>query len=428
MKHKTYQLKFSNGLRGLLVGAPRLHPVYISLVSKGGFYACPGNKQEIAHLMEHMIFQGNKKLPERNQLRRTIQKDGAYMGASTNEEDVVYRAQCSVVEWQKILKLWLQALSGPLFRQQDIEIDKKIVKEELLGYYEQNQYLLKRAMQTAQHNYNFTLEDRLQTINNINIKDIRQFHQRTHSTSNLHFVITANQWHVTKHRLRRIFKNAKLPTKPKKPVADFDYLFQKQNQAIIVKRPQQDGIFFRLEFVQTARPDLSARATFLIIQRILTYPGGRINSRARDQGLTYTTKLRDFPTTGSYSLIFEGRTQAANAESIFEIIVSELKKLLNGKIDDQEIEEAQNQIVGAHNRDEITGLKLHEHYKTHYSPVSDSVEEYGEIFEEVADMSTSEFKTNLKKFFSKRSWYLGLLGKDAEDLKGRLYKQCQRLF
>ena len=94
---------------------------------------------------------------------------------------MVYVADCADFEWERIFDLQRVAICQPRFNAEELEAEKGNVKSELTGYLNNHNRVLWPKIQQNLGEDVYTFWQRLQTIQNVTLEDIREHHKRTHT-------------------------------------------------------------------------------------------------------------------------------------------------------------------------------------------------------------------------------------------------------
>ncbi|MHC4722063.1 MAG: M16 family metallopeptidase, partial [Planctomycetota bacterium] len=103
-----------------------------------GFFIRSGSRDEtgevsgVSHFLEHMMFKGTDKLGAL-EVNETFDRLGAKYNAFTSEENTVYYAAVLPEYLGEVTDLWAQ-LMRPSLRQEDFDIEKNVIKEEIAMY------------------------------------------------------------------------------------------------------------------------------------------------------------------------------------------------------------------------------------------------------------------------------------------------------
>ncbi len=103
-----------------------------------GFFVRTGSRDEtdavsgVSHFLEHMMFKGTDKLTAMD-VNEAFDRTGAKFNASTSEENTVYYAAILPEYAEEITQLWAQ-LMRPSLRDEDFDLEKNVIKEEIAMY------------------------------------------------------------------------------------------------------------------------------------------------------------------------------------------------------------------------------------------------------------------------------------------------------
>jgi len=103
-----------------------------------GFFVKTGSRDEkseisgVSHFLEHMLFKGTEKL-NTFQVNEAFDRTGALHNAFTGEENTVYYAAVLPEYLVEVTKLLIE-LMGPALREEDFNIEKNVIKEEIAMY------------------------------------------------------------------------------------------------------------------------------------------------------------------------------------------------------------------------------------------------------------------------------------------------------
>ena len=106
-----------------------------------GFFVRTGSRDEteqingVSHFLEHMLFKGTGRLSAL-QVNEAFDRTGAQFNAFTSEENTVYYAAVLPEYLAEVTKLWTE-LMRPALRDEDFDIEKNVIKEEIAMYKDQ---------------------------------------------------------------------------------------------------------------------------------------------------------------------------------------------------------------------------------------------------------------------------------------------------
>ena len=103
-----------------------------------GFFVKTGSRDEskqingVSHFLEHMLFKGTEKL-NAFEVNEAFDRTGAQFNAGTGEENTVFYAAVLPEYLLEVTELWTE-LMRPALRDEDFNIEKDVIKEEIAMY------------------------------------------------------------------------------------------------------------------------------------------------------------------------------------------------------------------------------------------------------------------------------------------------------
>ena len=373
MKHSIEEIKLRNGAKGLLVDVPGASVMNMKVQFRAGLrFAKKPELHEIAHVVEHLSFGANSKYKDEQAYEAEFTRNGAYHNAWTSDFDVCYETECADFEWDRIMDLKRIAITSPRFNEDELKSEKGNVRSELTSYMNDYTRLLWPRLQKAIGENVPNLRERLATVPNIELKDIREHYRRTHTAANMRFVITGQ----VKSRKRQIIKM--LEDWDLKPGERFEVPSDElhTSEPVLIRRKDANNLTFGFCFVIPRRLSVGEIRTLDCLNHILT---GTMNSRifgkARKRGLVYSICSSTSNFARNCSWDFEGEVTEDAAADLFELIQKELTKVLAGDIKPEEIEAAKSYALGRYQMGAQTVGQISDYYSEGYF-LSDDIEDY----------------------------------------------------
>ena len=292
MKHTVHEVKLSNGAQGLIIDIPDSKVVGFNLSFRAGSYFCPAQKDEVAHFLEHMICTANEKYDKKSFMVE-ISKNGAYTNASTSDDDISYVAYCAEFEWERILNLFLLAITKPIFLEEHFIQEREVIRQELTDQLTNyTRRLIEETLKTINQT-NSTTPAGIESLKNITLKDLKEFYQKTHYAQNLRFVIAGNA-SLKMNQIKQILENIDLPQSNQSRLPGFESPLKPTKKPIGVHYPSVDKFYFYFNIVRPKRFTYDEWICVDLVGDILFGKGGisglnaRITGPARDKGLIYS--------------------------------------------------------------------------------------------------------------------------------------------
>ena len=364
MKHSVEEVVLSTGARGLLIDVPEA-TVMSTLISfrAGIHYAKSPRVYEIAHVMEHLSFGANAKYRDEQKYEAEFIKNGAYHNAWTGDTLICYETECADFEWDRILELKRVAIAQPRFNNAELQSEKGNVRTELTSYMNEYPRLLWPRLQRELGEDTPSLQERLKTVNNIELRDIREHYHRTHTARNMRFVI-AGKLRRRKRQIIDMLESWELEEGERLPLPKYEL---HAAPAVSIRRKDAANISFGFSWVTPRELESEELAAMSCLDHILT---GTMNSRifgaARKAGLAYNVDCSRTTSLFSSSWDFGGKVNAENAEALFDLIREQLTQVLNGKLEESELEAAKTYSYGRHQMGAQTVAQIAEIYGNDY--------------------------------------------------------------
>ena len=373
MKHSIEEITLKNGAKGLLIDIPGASVMSTRIQFRAGMmYAKNKDVYEIPHVVEHLAFGANAKFKDEQAFEAEFTKNGAYHNAWTSDISVCYETECADFEWERIMELQRVSITEPKFNEEELRSEKANIRSELTGYMNDYYRLLWPRVQQAVGEDILALPERLETIRNIELKDIREHYRRTHTAKNMLFII-AGRIKGRKHKIMRMLDewNLKEGEKFEIPVADLH-----SSEAVSIRRKDASNITFGFSLVTPRHLDPNEVFAMNCLNHILN---GTTNSKifgtARKRGLVYGIGSSVASNATSSYWDFDGEVNVENAEALFELIQIELMKALNGEISDADFEAAKSYALGRFQMGAQTVGQIADYYAEGYF-TNEAIEQY----------------------------------------------------
>ena len=364
MKHSIEEVYLKSGARGLLIDTPSSGVMNIKIIFRAGnkFVKKP-EIYEVAHLMEHMAFGSNADFKDEQAYESEFTKNGAYHNAWTSYCFIAYEAECADFEWERILGLQELAVAKPKFNEEELESEKGNVRSELTGYQNDYSRLIWPKLQQELGEEVLTYSERLKTISNIDIKDVREHHRRTHTATNMQFIITGN----LRGRKRKII--SMLEDWDLKPGEKFEIPMSAYvgTEPVLIRRKDASNVCFGFSFIVPRALEPKEQYAMSCLNHILNGTmSSKIFGAARKRGIVYGIGSNTESDKWSSTWDFDGEVNSENAAELFDLIAVELAKVINGDISEADINSAKTYALGRHQMLAQTADQISTYYMRDY--------------------------------------------------------------
>lgn len=364
MKHTVEEVRLKNGARGLLIDVPDATVMSFQFQFRAGNrYVADKNIYETAHIMEHMAFGANARFKSEHEFESEFTKNGAYHNAYTSDMSMVYVADCADFEWERIFNLQRLSICQPRFNASELEAEKGNVRSELTGYLNNHNRVLWPKVQQLLGEDVYTFSQRLKTIPNVSLKDIREHHARTHTAANMRFVI-AGKLHGRKAEIRRQLEDWELEQGQRFDAPQDTF---KSANPTLIRRKEASNLTFAWSMILPRELSEEESDAMNCLDHILTGTmHSRIYGAARKKGLAYGMFSDTSVGFHDSSWDFGGQVNLDTAGGLFDIIVRELHHVLDGKITEDELDAAKSYALGRHQMGAQTVAQISNFYTNRY--------------------------------------------------------------
>lgn len=403
MKHTVEEVRLKNGARGLLIDIPGATVMSFQFQFRAGNrYVRNKDIYETAHVMEHMAFGANAQFKSEHAYEAEFTKNGAYHNAYTSDLSMVYVADCADFEWERIFALQRVAICQPKFNAEELEAEKGNVKSELTGRLNNHNSVLWPKIQQLLGEDVYTFWQRLQTIQNVSISDVREHHKRTHTTSNMCFVI-AGKLKGRKSEIKRQLAEWELPEGERFEVPK-DVL-RSANPTLIRRKEASNLTFGWSMTLPRELSDEEAEAMNCLDQILTGTMHSRIFGAARKKGLAYGVFSDTSVGFHDSSWDFGGQVNLDTAGDLFDIIVREMKSVLDGKITEEELASAKSYALGRYQMGAQTVAQISNFYTNRYF-ADGVVKDYEKVPESIRKTTRECIIRTAAEFVDHNSWVL----------------------
>lgn len=403
MKHTVEEVRLKNGARGLLIDVPGATVMSFQFQFRAGNrYVRNKDIYETAHVMEHMAFGANAKFKSEHAYEAEFTKNGAYHNAYTSDLSMVYVADCADFEWERIFALQRVAICQPKFNAEELQAEKGNVKSELTGYLNNHNRVLWPKIQQLLGEDVYTFWQRLQTIQAVTISDIREHHKRTHTTNNMCFVI-AGKLNGRKAEIKRQLAEWELPEGERFEVPRDE--ISSANPTLIRRKEASNLTFGWSLSLNRELSDEEAEAMNCLDQILTGTMHSRIYGAARKKGLAYGVFSDTSVGFHDSSWDFGGQVNLETSGDLFDIIVREMKCVLDGKITESELDAAKSYALGRHQMGAQTVAQISNFYTNRYF-ADGVVKDYDKVPESIRKTTLKCIISTAREFIEHNAWVL----------------------
>lgn len=413
MHHTAEEIRLKNGARGLLIDVPDATVMSMQFHFRAGNrYAKSDDIEQVAHIMEHMAFGANARFATEHEFEAEFTKNGADHNAYTSDFSMVYEADCADFEWDRILELQKLSICQPRFNEAELEAEKGNVRAELTNYLNDHHRILWPRIQQLLGEDVLTFRQALGTIPNVTIADVREHHKRTHTTSNMRFVI-AGKLHGRKAAIVRQLESFKLPRGEHFAVPRDELT---SAGPAVIRRKDATNLTFGWSMTLPHALDDEQLDAIHYLNHILTGTmHSRIFGRARQKGLAYSVGAFAGVRRHDSSWDITGQVNHDTAAQLFNLIRDEIACVLNGDITEAELDAAKSYALGRYQMGAQTVAQISSFYTSRYF-ADGSIKDYDDVPNRIKRVSRDRMMSVAQEFMQANTWVLAAVssGEKAE--------------
>lgn len=424
LQHTVEEILLKNGMRGLLIDVPGSSVVSYEIHFLAGNYFSPSAKvQQTAHLMEHMAFGGTKEFPTQERFSQEFTKNGAYHNAATWQYEMSYYADCALMEWDRILGLQKLAITEPLFTEEILKAEKGNVREELTGQENNRRRILWQKTLRAMGDKMFIDAEKVKTVNNVSLSDIKSHYKKTHTLQNMRFSFAGD---LSKHKdyIVSELEGWKLDKGSR-----LDVPVQTLHSAppVAIYRKDMPSIIFTIMIALNRKYTEEEKLVLNALNHILTGTHhSRILGKARTRGLCYGMGSAvgvDADTISRFEI--GGQVSTENAPALFELIAEELAQAAKGDITETELDSAKQYGLGTHQMNGQTVGGVNSWYASQYFEDA-TIDLMERAPERIGAVKREDMQKLMKELLNTGEWTVGVIGAMRKPEVKKLYKIIEK--
>ncbi len=330
MTNSIQKTILNNGLTVISETIPTVRSISLGIWIKAGSRHETKNNNGIAHFLEHMVFKGTE---HRSALKiaRSMEEMGGSLNAYTSKELTVYYTHSLDSHLSKSVNILADLVCHPLFRQKDIDKEKRVVLEEISAVKDTpDEYIIDIFQEKLfpEQSLGYPILGTEETVTNFDRKQLIDFWSKLYCPRNMVLSAAGNLDH-------------------EKLIALIEKKFIFQNNCHAVKIiPPKPAHHVRLELKEAVNQSHICVGldglSYLDEDRYLllalnSYLGGGMSSRLfqvirEKYGLAYTVYsfVDFFRDTGIFS--FYMGTERTKHQQAIDLLFSEIEKLINKPI------------------------------------------------------------------------------------------------
>ncbi len=426
LKHRVERVRLEGGLEGLIIDTPKTGVVVAEVNFRAGEFMLPKEKWESAHLMEHVLLGANKNYAKARDFQEALEQNGAYSNASTSVYDITYEVESADFEWQRVLGLLFDAISSPLFLQEEFNSEKSNVREELISRSNNHFRHINLGLRQSMGLCSLTDPERLELLDGVTRDDLVVHYKKTHTMPNARFIIAGNFNGKYDEVIKLIKSHLKLSKRgkrismpkenPKTPTGPF-----------VTRKPSIPNIYLYLDTYSSHSLNIKEYNALRLVSTLLTETMySRIFGTAREKGWVYgmgSGLSRMGSNTGWWMGMQVSKT---NSQPLLRLIRDECQRLRSGIINEEDFLAAQKHLLGKTMRSAQTIGGLVGSYNNYY--INDEIFDLNKQPAELKKLTAKFCASTFKELCDDNTWGLGVLGAVSVLPARKLHDYASEIF
>lgn len=408
LKHRVEHVKLTSGLEGLIIDTPKTGVVVAEVSFRAGEFLLPKDKWETAHLLEHVLLGANKTFPKARDFQASIEQNGAYSNASTSVYDVTYEVECADFEWERVLGLLYDAISTPLFLQEEFDTEKSNVREELISRSNNHFRHLNLGLRQSMGMCSLTDPERLELLDGVTREDLVAHYKKTHTLPNARFIIAGNFNGKYEEPIALIESKLKLPKRGVRiPMPDESPITPEE--PLVVRKPSVPNIYLYLDiYAKRVFNEKESRALDLLSTYLTETMYSRIFGTAREKGWVYGMGSGTAYMGSATGWWLGAQVSKTNSQPLLRLIRDESRRLREGIIDENDFEAAKKHLLGKTMRSGQTASGIVNSYGKYY--MNDEIEDLNKLPSKLESLKSSDCIKVFQEMCNDDIWGFGVLG------------------
>lgn len=343
MNHRVYRNVLKNKLHTVLIPIENSDTVAVGIFVKVGSRYETELNNGTSHFLEHMVFKGTRHYPGTS-ISEKLDAVGAIYNAETSHEMTSYYIYGHKSDLELFIKIIIDIYLNPLFKEEDIMIERGVVYEELNMYKDDQSEILDNFVHEKMFENSSLRLPILGTkkiLSNISRKDLINFRKKYYVPERTAIVISGD---FDKKRIFEILESRL--SKIKNGTHDIiipiqDPIIQTKKETHVITKQNVSQTIITIAFKSHSIFSSYSDVYDLISDILSTGSSSRLFNLLRTKmGVTY------FNYSGNYAYTYEGLftinlgVDTKRVDEVIDKVLEELKKLVKKGVTKEELEKA----------------------------------------------------------------------------------------
>ena len=177
-----------NGIRVLVAEMPETRSASLAVFVGAGSRMETRADAGTGHFLEHIVFKGTQRWQTAAEISQLIESKGGMVNAATDKEVTVFWSRVPARHWRIALDVIADLIRAPLLRPGDVDVEKRVVIEELRMYRDQPQdrvHTMVDELLYPRHPLGWEVAGREPVIEGLDAERLRSFMRRGYVPSRI---------------------------------------------------------------------------------------------------------------------------------------------------------------------------------------------------------------------------------------------------
>lgn len=405
------KITLKNGLRIILAPIRNTQAVTVLvLVATGSKYETK-ETNGISHLLEHLLFKGTKKRPNKIAIAEPLDRIGGIYNAFTSEDYTGYYAKVSSEHLNLALDIISDIYLNSQLPEEEIQREKKVIIEEINMYRDQPDVYVQSLWNKVLYGdqpAGWDIAGTKRSVLRISRSELQSYMKRQYSAKNTVLCLAGALPGIEKslRKAKEFFKNIKKRKTIKKPKV----LENQKKPKVLVLNKDTDQTHFCLG-VRGFNLFNPKKYTKELISLIL---GGMMSSRLflkirEEMGLAYYIKTISSSDPDTGYLYTQAGVATNKAKEAIKEILKEYKRLTREEVSKKELEKAKEHFKGKMDLYLETSDAIASFYGTQ-EILENRIYTSREIFAKINKVTVSDIRRISQEIFRPEKLNLALIG------------------
>ncbi|XZN95389.1 MAG: M16 family metallopeptidase [Microcoleus sp.] len=411
MKNEIHRTVLDNGIVVLAAENPAADIIAARIFLRAGSRWVQPEQAGLCHLLSAVMTKGTDRLSSL-EIAERVESVGARLGTDSTSDYFLVSLKTVSADFTDILELASELMRSPTFPEAEVELERRIAISAIRSQKEQPfSIAFEQLRQTMyqDHPYAFSTLGTEDTMSNLTRTDLQKFHKTYFRPDNVVISIAGRISTADAIALvDRIFGDWKAPATPL-PTLTLPPIIPHPKSALKPQETQQSVVM--LGYLAPAVKDTGYAA----LKLLNSYLGNGLSSRLfvelrEKRGLAYDVSSMYATRLDAAQFVVYMGTAPENTQTAFDGLRTEVDRLANTQLDDEELQACKNKILGQYALGKQTNSQIAQ-VVGWYETLGLGIKFDEEFQAEIAQVTASEARDAARKFFVEP--YVSLVGPEA---------------